>query len=402
MKIGIIKERKNPPDERVPFTPTQCVEIMKKFPQVEVVVEPSDIRCFRDELYQSVGVKLQSDLSDCDVLMGVKEVPKDALIPNKTYFFFSHTIKEQPYNRSLLQTMLKKSITMIDYEALTHPNGMRVLGFGRYAGIVGTYNGFLALGLRSGNFNLKPAHLCSDKSEMFEELKKVRLPENFKLIVTGKGRVGKGALEVLDQLDIEQVNKDVFLSESVSKPVFCHVDVDEYYEKKDQSDFVMEKFFEDPTDYVSTFSSFASVANMFVACHFWDSRAPFLFTREDMRSEDWKIDLVADISCDIDGPVASTIRPSTIEDPLYGYNPLSEKETSFMDLDSIGVMAVDNLPCELPKDASEDFGENLLSHILPALIENDKDGVIERGTICAEGQLKPRFGYLHSYVSQTV
>ena len=402
MKIGIIRERKNPPDERVPFTPTQCVEIMKRYPHLEIVVEPSNIRCFRDELYQSVGIRMQSDLTDCDALMGVKEVPMDALIPDKTYFFFSHTIKEQPYNRSLLQTMLKKSITMIDYEALTHTNGMRVLGFGRYAGIVGTYNGLLALGLRSGLFSLKPANQCSDKTEMYHELRKVRLPKNFKIVVTGKGRVGMGSLEVLERLNIQKVDKLTFVNESTTQPVFCHIDVDDYYERKDRKTFEMHDFFRDPSDYNSTFSQFSSVANMYIACHFWDSRAPYLFTREDMKNPNWNIGLVADISCDIDGPVASTLRPSTIENPLYGYDVKTGKECSFADKDSIGVMAVDNLPCELPKDASEDFGENLLKHILPAFIEKDKDGVIDRGTICANGDLKPKFKYLKNYVSQSM
>jgi len=398
MKIGILKERKSPPDKRVPFTPKQCAEIIAQFPGVELVVEPSDIRCFPDASYEAQGISLQDDLSDCDVLMGVKEVPKEALISGKTYFYFSHTIKEQPYNRNLLRKMLELNIRMIDYETLTHPNGGRVLGFGRYAGIVGAYNGFLAFGKRSGRYELKPAYACDDRVELESELKRVDLPSSYKIIVTGKGRVGSGAIEILTSLGLKEVSSVNFITQDFNEPVYCHVDVDGYY-KANRGAFNMADFFADPTDYVSDFMKYAQNANMYIACHYWDSRAPFIYSREDMKRPDWNIDLVADISCDIDGPVASTIRPSTIADPLYGYNPQSESEGDFMDSNNIGVMAVDNLPCELPKDASEDFGSNLIQHVLPALLGSDSDGLIERSTICKDGKLTAPFMYLTNYVS---
>jgi alanine dehydrogenase len=400
MKIGIIKERKTPPDERVPFSPEQCKRLMDQYPNISVVVEPSDVRCFSDADYTNAGIELANDLSDCDVLMGVKEVPKDRLIPSKTYFFFSHTIKEQPYNRQLLQTMLAHNIRMIDYETLTFPHGGRILGFGRYAGIVGAYNGLLAYGQKTGAFNLKPAHLCKNRADLEGELYKAKLPKNYKIVVTGTGRVGQGALEILKKCGIQQVDRHSFLNDYFDEAVFCQLDVDDYYKRDDGASFDMSEFFNNPEGHTSTFIDYAKVANMYIACHYWDSRAPFIFTREDMRNPAWNIDLVADISCDIDGPVACTLRPSTIANPLYGYDPLTEKEVSFDDA-PIGVMAVDNLPCELPADASTDFGNNLLDKVMPALIGSDFDQIIERATICENGELTKYFSYLSNYVAQT-
>jgi alanine dehydrogenase len=397
MKIGILRERKDPPDKRVPFTPKQCAEIKAQYPEIDLVVEPSSIRCFPNAAYEAEGITLQEDLSDCDVLMGVKEVPKETLIAGKTYFYFSHTIKEQPYNRDLLRMMLELNIRMIDYETLTYPNGGRVLGFGRYAGIVGAYNGFLAYGKRSGRYTLKPAHACEDRIELEAELGNMVLPDSYKIVVTGKGRVGQGAIEILSALGLKEVTAQNFLTTEFSEPTYCHIDVDGYY-KANTGSFDMADFFNDPTDYSSDFMKYARQAQMYIACHFWDSRAPFIYTRDDMKHPNWNIDLVADISCDIDGPVASTIRPSTIADPLYGYDPGTESETDFMNPDAIGVMAVDNLPCELPRDASEDFGSNLIQHVLPALLGNDSDGLIERSTLCENGALTPNFAYLENYV----
>ncbi|MBO6517345.1 MAG: alanine dehydrogenase [Bacteroidia bacterium] len=399
MKIGIIRERKSPPDKRVPFTPAQCAEITKQYPMVELVVESSDIRCFSDGDYTQQGIRIVNDVSDCDILFGVKEVPIDHLIPNKTYFYFSHTIKEQPYNRNLLRSMLRDKIQMVDYEALTHEHGGRILGFGRYAGIVGAYNGLLAHGLRSGLYNLKPAHQCEDRVELEQELTKVVLPKGFKTLVTGTGRVGQGAVEILEKINYPKVSAETFLSSETTQACYCVVDVDAYYKRDDGQPFDISAFFKDPAGHSSDFMKFARTTDLYIACHFWDSRAPFIFTRQDMRDQNWKIDLVADISCDIDGPVASTIRPSTIAKPLYGYDINSEQETAFDAPSSIGVMAVDNLPCELPKDASLDFGRSLIDHVLPALLESDDKDIIGRASICKDGKLTSHFEYLTYYVS---
>lgn len=398
MKIALIREEKVPVDKRVPLAPAQCVKLMHDYPGVEVVVQPSYVRAFKDEEYESVGIKLQEDLSDCDVLMGVKEVPKDKLIEGKTYIFFSHTHKMQAYNRALLQTAIQKNIKLVDYELITDAGNKRLIGFGRYAGIVGTYNGFLAWGEKTGDYKLKPAYLCHDRVEMEQELKKVKLPANFKVVYTGGGRVGGGAQEILHKMGLRQIFPTEYLTETTDQ-VFTQLNVEDYLERVDGKQFKRTEFFNNPVGYQSTFMRYAKVSHMYIACHFWDNRSPFIFTREDAKSPDFKIKVVADISCDIDCAVASTLKASTIEDPLYGYLPNEEAITDFYDPNSIGVMAVDNLPCELPRDASFDFGVDLQKSVLNFLLGNDPDKVIERATICQEGKLMPKFDYLEEFVT---
>ena len=398
MKIGIVKETKNPPDKRVPLSPKQCKKLVENFPSVELMVQASEIRAFSNSEYEQQGIKIVEDVSDCDVLIGVKEVKKECLLPNKTYFYFSHTIKEQPYNRDLLRLMLKQNIRMIDYETLTYPKKGRILGFGRYAGIVGAYNAFLALGIKLSSFDLKPANQCKDYIELKEELNKITLPKGFKIIITGDGRVGKGAEEIIHALNIPEISPSDFVEKSYEEPVYTQLSVKDYNKRKDGNSFKKKDFYTSPELFESNFKKFSSKGDMYIACHFWDSEAPFIFTREDAKSTEFNLKIVADISCDIDGPVASTIRPSTIDKPLYGYDPQTEKEVDFMNSTAIGVMAVDNLPCELPRDASEDFGNELLYKILPSLINEDTDTIIERATICENGELTSYFNYLQDYV----
>ncbi len=399
MKIGIIKEGKTPPDKRVPLSPKQCKEVKEKFPNVDVLVQSSDIRCFKDEEYKAEGIEVVDDISSSDILMGVKEVPKPMLIDSKTYLFFSHTIKKQPYNRELLQKILEKNIQMVDYECLKYPNDGRILGFGRYAGIVGCYNGFLAYGKRTNAYDLKPAHECHDYKELKQELKKVKLPGNYKIVLTGYGRVGHGALEIIHELKLKEVGTEEFLTQSFNEPVFTVLDVTEYYKLPDGGKFDKKEVYHHPEKFESCFMDFAKVTDMYVACHYWDSKAPFIFTREDAKHPDWKIKIVADISCDIDGPVASTIRPSTIAEPLYGYHPKTEKEVAFDDAEAITVMAVDNLPCELPRDASEDFGRSLIDKVFEHLLVADEEKVIANASITKDGKLTENFKYLTDYVN---
>ena len=398
IKIGILKEGKTPPDRRVPLSPKQCKHLISQYPNLSLVVQKSPIRCFSDEDYANEGITLVDDVFDCDVLMGVKEVVKSELLNDKTYFYFSHTIKEQPYNRDLLQKMVKKNITMVDYETLKHAKGNRIIGFGRYAGVVGCYNGFLAFGKRSKRFDLKAANLCEDRKELEQELKKVDLP-NIKIIVSGNGRVGKGALEIIHTLGIREVTKEEFKTQSFDEAVFVHLDFYDYNVRKDGSDFSNSDFFSKPDLFQSSFMEYASCADIFIAGHYYGAGSPYLFTRDDAKSPRFKIRTIADISCDIDGPVASTIRPSTIENPIYGYNPQTESEDDFDKEDVITVMAVDNLPCELPKDASEDFGNELIKHVFPCLIGDDSEQIIDRATICKNGDLNPPYEYLRDYLN---
>lgn len=399
MTIGIIREGKTPPDKRVPVTPKQCKKLLETYLGLEIFVQPSPVREIPDSAYADAGIALKEDLSECDIIMGVKEVPIDMLIPGKTYIFFSHTFKKQPYNRKLLKAILDKKVRLIDYEVLTDANDKRLIGFGRYAGIVGTYNALLAYGKKQGAFDLKPADKCHDRKEVEQELKKVKLPNDFKLVMTGGGRVGHGALEILNLVDIKKVSPKDYLTKKFDTAVFTQLSVRDYVKTTDGSEFKASEFYADPKCYASNFMRFAKESDLYVACHYWDSDAPFIFTREDAKNPDFRIRVVADISCDIDGPVASTLRPSTIADPLYGYNPQTESEVDFMDPKAIGVMAVDNLPCELPKDASEDFGNELIKNIFPELLGKEKSSVIAGATqTTLDGELAEDYKYLQNYV----
>lgn len=399
IKLGIIREGKVPPDKRVPLTPKHCTQILSKYPNVKIFVQPSPVRAIKDIEYKNVGIELKEDLSDCDILIGVKEVNKPDLIPNKKYIFFSHTFKEQPYNRALLQEVLDKHIQLIDYEVMTNTQGTRIIGFGRYAGIVGCYNGFLTYGKKHNLYHLKPANQCEDRIEMESELAKVKLPNDAKIVLTGWGRVGNGAREIIQKLGLKEVSAHDFLTKSFDQPVFSQLKVNEYNEKIDGSDFDKSAFYEDASDYKSKFMDYLKVANMYIACHYWDASAPFIFTREDLKNPEIKTTVVADISCDIDGPVACTLRPSTIADPIYGYNVSTESEDDFMKDGVMAVMAVDNLPCELPKDASQDFGDELIKNIFDSLFIDDKDKIIERASETdLNGKLMPNYAYLESYL----
>lgn len=397
MTFAIITERKNPPDRRVVFSPETLLKAKQQFPEAEFVVERSDIRVFPDEAYQNLGFQVLEDVSNADIMIGVKEVPISALIPNKSYFFFSHTIKKQPYNRQLLRAILEKNITLYDHETLVDENNNRLIGFGRYAGLVGAYNGFRALGLRDKLFSLPKVETLADLEAVKEQLDHINLP-NIKILLTGSGKVAFGAKEILDHLNIKEVSHAQYLTMNFTEPVYTMIDVMEYNKRKDGKVGDKYEFYANPTGYESNFMPFAKQTDMFIAGHFYGNNAPFLFTREDAKSTDFKINLVADISCDIDGPVASTIRPSTIAEPFYGYNPQTEEEVAYNSEGAITVMAVDNLPCELPKDASEGFGEVFLKSVLPAFFNNDKNGVLQRAKVTENGQLTPRFTYLQDYV----
>ena len=398
MKIGLLREEKIPADRRVVLTPNQCKRFKSIYSNIDLVVQSSRIRCFSDQEYIDQGIQVVDNVNDCDVLLGVKEVPLSFLLANKTYFYFSHTIKKQPYNRELLLKMIKMNITMIDYEVLRNHNGERLLGFGRYAGIVGAYNAFLTYGLKSKKYNLKPAYKCKNKYEMEGELKKIVL-KNERIIITGNGRVGKGVIEIMNKSGIKKVSKVDFLNKKFDEPVFVHLDAMDYNERIDGSEKNKYDFYSYPELYKSSFLKYAQRADIFIAGHYYSAGSPYLFTRKDARSSDFSLKVIADISCDIDGPIASTIRSSMIVDPIYGYNPVTEQEVSFDDDNAIAVMAVSNLPCELPKDASRDFGENLLEKVFPALINGDEKQVVYNATICSNGDLNSNFEYLREYIN---
>ncbi len=398
MKIGIIRETKTPIDRRVPFSPVQVEELKLKYPDIEFVVQSSNIRCFKDSEYEDAGIEIRDEMGDCDVLFGVKEVEFDALMTGKTYVFFSHTAKEQPYNRELLREIVSRKISLLDYEYFTDTDGIRLVAFGRWAGIVGAYNGLRAYGERYRGYLLKPANECRDMEEMKKELKKVSLPP-VKILVTGGGRVAHGAMETLGGLELEIVPPESFLKDQFDKAVICRIDPWDYVRRTDGEAFELGHFFKHADRYESTFKPYTKVTDLLIPCHFWDQRSPVFMTPSDMREPDFHIRVIADVSCDIKEPIPSTIQASTIAEPFYGYDPLSETETPPFELRSVTVMAVDNLPGELPRDASVDFGSLLSEKIIPSLLGEDSEGIIDRATLVRDGALTEHFSYLQDYLA---
>jgi len=398
MKLGILKETKIPIDHRVPLTPTQADHLQKNN-SYEVFIESSDQRCFVDSEYIDAGIKVVDDVTDCDILLGVKEVSIENLIKNKTYLFFSHTIKKQPHNRDLLKSILDNNIKLIDYECLTDNDGRRLVAFGRYAGIVGAYNGIWTFGKRYHLFDIRRAYECYDLADLKTEFTTIQLPP-INIVITGGGRVAKGAMETLMGMNIRKVSPNVFLNERLSVPVFTQLNPRDYNKSKEAVDFSLKEFYNRPDKYDSDFQKFYQRADILIAAAYWDPSAPILFTREQMLENDFKLKVIADITCDLDGSIPSTLKASTIEDPIYDYNaeegmikpPLSDEE-------NVTIMAVDNLPCELPRNASDDFGHQLETFVLPNFINGDMGKILERAAITDQGALTERFSYLDTFVN---
>lgn len=399
LKVGLLRETKNPPDRRVALTPPQITEMEEQYPNVEFIVQPSDLRCYSDEEYEYLGIPIREDLSDCEILMGIKEVDKRTFFEGKTYLFFAHVGKKQPYNREMFREMAEKRISLIDYEYLTTDKGARVVAFGRYAGIVGAYNGLRARGIKTNRFKLKPAHQCHDLEEMWAGLRLIELAPGLKILVTGEGRVANGAMETLNVCNLVQISPEEFLNRSFDVPVVCQIGPADYVRNKDGGKFVFKHFLKHPEEYESAFSPFTKVTDILVAGHYWDPRSPIFFTKDDMKKPDFRISVIADISCDVNGPIPSTIRATTISDPFFGYNPQLEKEEpAFTKSSNITVMAVDNLPGELPRDASHDFGIQMMKNVLDDLLTRNETSMLQRATILKDGMLTQQFNYLEDYL----
>jgi saccharopine dehydrogenase (NAD+, L-lysine forming) len=398
VKIGILREGKIPPDKRTPLTPQQCSDVLEQYPEAEIIIQSSPVRCYTDEEYRAFGLNVREDLSECDLLLGIKEVPLQDLIPRKKYMFFSHTIKKQPHNRELLKAVIRNNIVLIDYECLTDLKHNRIIGFGRYAGIVGAYNGLLGYGKRYDLFHLKPAYLCRDMEEMGEEMKRIKLP-NIKIAITGSGRVANGAMEMMGALKIRRITPFEFLNYSYREPVYTELNSEDYHRAKDGSPWSTQDFYAHPEKYDSTFEQYTRECDLLLHCSYWDPRAAPLFTKTDMRKPTFHISVIADISCDVNGGIPATIRPSTIENPFYGYNPATEKEDVPFGKHVVTMMAVDNLPCELPRDASEDFGKSLIERVFPSLLGQDPEKMLERATIADCGKLTDPYSYLSDYIA---
>lgn len=395
--IGLIREGKVPADNRVALTPAQCKFLMKNVENVMVYVEPSPNRCYSDAEYEKAGAILSNDLSNCNLLLGIKEVPVSQLIPNKRYMFFSHTKKLQPYNRALMQAMVQKNITLIDYECLEHNDGQRIIGFGFFAGIVGAHNGIMAYGNRTGAFKLERVHKIKDYRALIHTYFGLKLPP-VKIAVTGSGRVAHGILEIMNLLDVQEVEPDEYLSKSFDYPVYVHLKGSNLYQHSINKSYQRDHFHEHPEEYTCLFEQYAGQTDILMNGIYWAADVPRLFSMELMQSNQFKIQTIADITDDKNGSVPCNLGDATIEDPVYGVDKLTGEQTAPYLPNSVDIMAVGNLPNELPRDASRYFGEQLIKYILDD-VRKGGSAVIDRATMLNKGQLTEPFNYLKDYAA---
>lgn len=394
--IVLIREEKIPSDARVVLTPQQCQHLRSQ--GYDISVQSSSVRAYKDDEYKALDIPVVEQIHDFDIFIGVKEVPISNLIPQKTYFFFSHTIKEQPYNRNLLKTAIERQIRLIDYEVITNDKGQRLIAFGKFAGMVGAHNGLWTYGQRTGAFEMPRMYQSKDYASVQEYYSRLKLPAA-KVVLTGTGRVANGAAMVLEDMGIKKVRPLEFLLNSFDFPVFTQLNSFYYVARKDGR--VVEDvrdFFNNPSEYESIFSPFIKTADIFINGIYWDNDAPAFFRIQDTASDEFNVKVIADVTCDI-APVSSipsTLRASTIQDPVFGFDPLTGKECAPFS-SSLDMMTIDNLPNELPRDASEAFGEMFIEHVLPEL-DKSESSLLDRATICKMGKLTEKFKYLRNYV----
>ncbi|MGB0849807.1 MAG: NAD(P)-dependent oxidoreductase [Bacteroidia bacterium] len=399
MKIALIREWKQPADKRVALTPELCAELKNKYPKVDIVVEKSPDRTYTEADYTSQGIEVVDDVSDCDILIGIKEVPIDKLIPNKTYLFFSHTIKAQPYNRPLLQAILEKNITFIDYEPLTWENGKRILGFGKWAGVVGAYNAFLTWGKKTGKFDLPPAYETNDFDKSMELLAELDLGKT-RVVYTGNGRVAQGIREVLELMKIKEATPQEYISQPPRGAYFTQLTSWDLYHRKDGGDWDEQYFYNNHEAYCCEFDNYTPYSDIIINGMYWEDDMPPLFEKKDTKASNFAVQVIADITCDVEGSVPITMEATDIYNPTFGWSRSKQKQVEPYGEDTIDVMAVTNLPTEMPKNASTEFGTLMLEHIIPLLVEGDKDGVLKRARMTSGGNLTETFSYLQDFVEE--
>lgn len=400
IRIGLIKEGKIPADNRVALTPEQCKWVMKNFPSVEIIVQHSEDRCYHDDEYKRAGIVVTNDVSNCALLLGIKEVPVKDLIAGKTYLFFSHTKKKQAHNQPLIQAIIEKKITLIDYECLEHEDGQRIIGFGFFAGIVGAHNGMMAYGKRSGSFDLERVYKSPSFKELIHTYFGLKIP-NIKIAVTGSGRVAQGIIEIMNLMGVIEVEKEEFVSREFSYPVYVQLKGSDLYSHKQNETYNREDFHQYPQQYECLFKNYLAHTDVLMNGVYWDINIPRLFDLKDIERNDFRIQVVADVTDDAQGSVPINLGDQSIEYPIYGVDKKTFQKTVPYLATSIDVMAVGNLPNELPRDASQYFGEQLIKYILPDLINNGSD-IIKRATIVKEGKLTPHFDYLKDYACTSI
>ena len=393
--IALIREGKIPSDNRVALTPAQCKWVQRQYHDIKIIVQPSAHRCFKDEEYKKVGIELREDIKAADIFLGIKEVPAADLVKDKTYLFFSHTKKKQPHNQKLFQAIINKKITLVDFECFEHEDGQRIIGFGFFAGIVGAHNGMMAYGKRTGTYKLDRVYKQKDFLSLIHTYFGLKLP-NIKIAVTGSGRVAHGITEIMNLMGVIEVEKEEYLSREFSYPVYVQLKGADLYTHKKERSYMRDHFHHSPEEYECYFINYASQTDILMNGIYWDKDAPRLFEKEDIRKKDFRIETIADITDDIYGSVPVNFGDQTIEDPIYGVDKNTFEKTPPYLSGSIDIMAVSNLPNELPRDASRYFGEQLIKYILPDLLKGSA-AIIEKATIIKEGKLTQAYQYLQEY-----
>ena len=396
LTIGLIKEGKIPADTRVALSPAQC-RWLHKNTDIKISVQNCETRCFKDAEYIQAGVEIVEDISNCDILMGIKEVPKEQLIPNKTYFFFSHTKKLQPYNQAMFKTMIDKNITMIDYECLEHEDGQRIIGFGFFAGVVGAHNGMLCYGKRTGNFNLERVYKIKDYRQLIHTYFGLKLPP-IKIAVTGSGRVAHGIIEVMNLMDVQEVEPQEYLEQNFSYPVFVHLKGSNLYQHKQDKTYKRTAFHQNPEQYDCLFSNYLQATDILLNGVYWDKNIPRLFEWNDIATSNFNIQTIADITDDYNGSVPCNLGDATIEELVYGVDRNTHQKVAAYSQNAIDIMAVGNLPNELPRDASRFFGEQLIKYVLDDLQKGGSE-TLNRATILKEGKLNKGYEYMYDYAN---
>ena len=398
--IGIVRESRND-ENRTPLVPEHIKKYKESNPNINFIIQPSNSRCFSDEEYELCGAKINENLNECSIIFGVKEIDPNILINNRTYLFFSHTFKInkqqkniEKHKKDLLLSILNKKITLIDYENIRGKNGTRCLGFGRFAGIVGCYNTLNLLLKVLGKQSLASAYKINDYERLVLNLKNLYFPKT-KILVTGDGRVAKGVIELLNLTNIKAVSKKDFLEKKFDQPIFCNLETKDYVTNNSSTNFNLEHFINNPQDYSSSALQYLKKTDIFISAHYWDPSSPKIFENEDLKVLQ-NLKIVGDITCDINGSVPTTIRSTTIEEPNYWIERYTLKEIDENN-DGIAVMAVDNLPSELPRDSSTEFSEGIINEVLPFLLKED-DGRILNGTITTDGSFLEKYNYLNDYI----
>ena len=427
--IGIRREDKNRWERRTPLIPKDVIKYVQQ--GYKFVVQPSPIRAFADEQYRDAGAKIEEDLSDVELILGIKEIPVDKIIPDKTYMIFSHTVKGQKYNMAMLKKIMDTNSTLIDYELIRDDKGRRLIFFGKYAGNAGIVDTLSYLGKRLASqgidnpfFKLQQAYryetLDNIKNEMEgigQMIKEKGLSEDlvpFVVGIAGYGHVSQGVQEVLSSLPVEEISptdidKIPADKNKIFKVIFKEKDL---VRRNDEGNFELQEYYNYPQFYHSVFSKYLPYLTVLMNTIYWDQRYPRLLTKEDAKNyKKWRLKIIGDISCDVDGAIEITVKDTDPGNPVYLYDPLTGEIVDGYKGEGLLVMAVSNLPAEIPVDSSVEFSR-VLSGFLHDIVNSFRGefpedfnewkipSFIKRSVIVFRGKLTPDYLYLEDKIKE--